>query len=322
VVAITPVPVSGYVVHAGFLGDTPVFADGTGRLARGTAGEAVAVHAGAVLTAAEALDGKALVTGGDDGRLMRTKATGEPELLAERPRKWLDQVACGPNGTVAFASGRTVWVLDGKAQHELTRPRAVGGLAFFPKGLRLAISGYNGVGLWFPGTAGAVQELEWKGAHLAVTLSPDGRNVVTAMQEPSLHGWRIADGQHMRMSGYPTKVRSMSWSVKGRYLLTAGASASVGWPFHFKDGPMGKQPLELGARQELVTRVACHPKEEIVALGYSDGMILLVRFSDGEEVLLRRPDDGPVSALGWSPSGLELAFGTEAGTAGVVDLSA
>ncbi|ODN70774.1 WD40 repeat domain-containing protein [Methylobrevis pamukkalensis] len=323
-IAITPVTVSGYVVHAGFLGATPVFADGAGRLARGTAGDSVAVHNGAVLAAAETPDGKALLTGGDDGRLMLTPAAGEPRLMAERGRKWLDQVAAGPNGAVAFASGRSVWAIDGKgAEFELTRPRAVGGLAFFPKGFRLAVSGYNGVGLWFPGTSGAVQELEWKGAHLGVTVSPDARNVVTTMQEMALHGWRLSDNQHMRMTGYPAKVRSMSWSVKGRFLCTSGAGASVCWPFHHKDGPMGKKPLELGARQEMVTRVAAHPKEEIAALGYSDGMILLVRFSDGEEVLMRRPEEGgPISALGWSPSGLELAFGTEGGTAGVIDLSA
>ncbi|SON57639.1 putative protein containing caspase domain protein [Hartmannibacter diazotrophicus] len=322
-VAITPVSVFGYVVHAGFLGETPVFADGAGKLTRGTNGEAIALHAGAVLAASVSPDGKTLVTGGDDGKLMRVRATDAPELAFERPRKWLDVVAAGPNGAVACASGRTVWAIDGKGKvEELTRERSIGGVAFFPKGYRLAVAGYNGVGLWFPGTSGAVQELFWKGAHLHVTVSPDGKNVVTAMQEPALHGWRIADSQDMRMSGYPTKVRCLSWSTKGRFLLTSGAPASIGWPFHFKDGPMGKRPLELGARQEMVTRVACHPLEEIVAIGYSDGMILLVRFSDGEEVLLRRPEDGPISALGWSPTGLELAFGTEAGTAGIVDLSA
>jgi WD40 repeat protein len=206
--------------------------------------------------------------------------------------------------------------------HELVRPSAVGGLAFFPKGLRLAIAGYNGVGIWYPGTVAAAQELEWKGSHIAVTISPDGANVVTSMQEAALHGWRLRDGQHMRMSGYPAKVKSMSWSTKGRFLATSGASASICWPFHHKDGPMGKRPLELGARQEMVTAVACHPAEEIAAVGYSDGMILLVRFSDAEEVLLRPSGAAPVSALGWSRTGLELAFGTEAGEAGVVALAA
>lgn len=319
---VTPLDLPGFVVYAGFLGAVPTFACGDGTLAFGTAGR-TGKAAGGILAAERSEDRRTLVTGGDDGRVLRWTGEGEASPLAEKPRKWIDVLATGPNGAVAFASGRTVWVREASGrEHELVRPRAVGGLAFFPKGLRVAVSGYNGVGLWFPGTAAAPQELEWKGAHNAVTVSPDGANVVTSMQENALHGWRLKDGQHMRMSGYPTKVKSMSWSVKGRFLATSGAGASVAWPFHYKDGPMGKRPLELGARQELVTRVACHPGEEIAALGYEDGMILLVRLADGEEVLLRRPDGHPVSALGWSDGGLELAFGTQAGPAGVVDLSA
>jgi hypothetical protein len=70
----------------------------------------------------------------------------------------------------------------------------------------------------------------------------------------------------------------------------------------------------------LVTRVACHPKEEILAVGYQDGMIMAVRFADAQEALLRRPGEGPVSALAWDSGGKLLAFGTEGGAAGVVDL--
>lgn len=320
--SVTPLDLTGYVVWAGFLGGTPVYACGDGTVTVGTQPTST-TPAGGILTAERELDGRTLVAGCDDGKVLRIAADGSATVLAEKPRKWIDQIAVGPNGAVAFASGRTAWVREGSgSEHEVSRPRSIGGLAFFPKGLRLAIAGYNGVGLWFPGTAAAAVELEWKGSHIAVTVSPDGAHVVTAMQENALHGWRLKDGQHMRMSGYPTKVKSMSWSVKGRFLASSGAGASIAWPFHYKDGPMGKRPLELGPRQELVTRVACHPAEEIAAIGYEDGMILLVRLSDGEEVLLRRPGGGPVTALGWAPSGLELAFGTETGAAGVVDLAA
>ncbi len=307
---------------AGFLGPVPVFACGDGSVTLGTEPRTIRAHAGGILAAERSDDGRTLITGGDDGKVIATSAAGEPAVLGEHGRKWIDQLATGPNGAVAYASGRNVWVREGSGkEHALSVARAVGGLAFFPKGLRLAIASYNGVSLWFPGTAAAPQQLEWKGSHIGVTVSLDGANVVTMMQENALHGWRLRDGQHMRMSGYPGKVKSVSWSVKGRFLATSGAAASICWPFHFKDGPMGKRPAELGARQELVTKVACHPSEEIVAIGYEDGMVLLVRISDGEEVLLRRPDGAPISALGWDKSGLELAFGAESGTAGVVNLA-
>ena len=125
----------------------------------------------------------------------------------------------------------------------------------------------------------------------------------------------------MRMSGYPTKPRAMSWSAKGRFLATSGANAAILWPFHFKDGPMGKAPLQLGAREVLVTRVACHPKEELVAVGYQDGMVLAVRFADAEEALLRHPSGSPVSAMSWDAAGRRIAIGTEAGDGAIVTLS-
>ena len=55
--------------------------------------------------------------------------------IAERPRKWIDHVAAGPNGAVAFAAGRqaTVRFADGR-ERSFDHSRAVGGLAFAPKG--------------------------------------------------------------------------------------------------------------------------------------------------------------------------------------------
>jgi len=314
-----------FVVDACPLGAGAAFAlgDGTVRLVEGDAARAVEAHRGAVLAAQPMSDGEALVTAGDDGRVVRIGADGDTTTLAEAGRKWIDQVAVGPGGVVAFASGRMVWVrhADG-TMREIPHPRAAAGLAFAPKGLRLAVARYDGVTLWWAGTAAPPVELEWKGMHTAVTWSPDGRFVVTIMQENALHGWRVADGKHMRMTGYPAKVRSMSWSPKGRFLATAGADAAVLWPFHFKDGPMGKAPTELGHYRALVHRVACHPTDEIVALGYADGAIDVARIADGAAVRLREPDGAPVSALRWGGGGMSLLFGTETGAAGLVDIAA
>jgi WD40 repeat protein len=319
-----PFPLGAFVVESAFLGDTAAFAlgDGSIRLAAGVAAAPVKVHSGAILAATRTLDGKGLVTGGDDGRVAFTDAGGKVELVGEMPRKWVDNVAAGPGGAIAYAAGRQAVVrfADGRTR-SFDHPRAVAGLAFAPKGLRLAVARYDGVTLWWPGTEVAPVMLEWKGAHIAVTLSPDGRFVVTAMQENALHGWRIEDGKDMRMSGYPAKPRSLSWSAKGRFLATSGANAAIVWPFQSKDGPMGRPPLEVAARQQTATRVACHPREDMVAIGYSDGMVIVARIPDGAEALLRSSGDGPVSALAWNEAGTRLAFGTEEGAAGIADLT-
>ena len=86
------------------------------------------------------------------------------------------------------------------------------------------------------------------------------------MLEPTLHGRRVVDGKNMRMSGYATKVRSMSWSAGGKWLATSGADQLVMWPFAGKDGPMGKEPKLLAPSKSRVAVVACHPQHDIVAV--------------------------------------------------------
>jgi hypothetical protein len=84
---------------------------------------------------------------------------------------------------------------------------------------------------------------------------------------------------------------------------------------------MGKQPRVLAPSEHRIDAVACHPKQDIVATGYADGMVLLVRVEDGAEILAKKPGDAPVKALAWSADGALLAFGTESGEAGIIDLA-
>ena len=317
-----PVAAGAAVVAARFLGHTAVFVLGEEALLLvEPKGEPrrIAVHDGAILAAAA--DDERIVSGGDDGKVVATDAKGETRTLATDPKhRWIDHVAIGPDEAVAWSAGKTAFV-QAKSLREFEAPSTVGGLAFLPKGFRLAVAHYNGATLWFPNAPQATPEkLEWKGSHLGVTVSPDGRFLVTTMQEPMLHGWRIADGKHMRMSGYSARVTSLGWTVGGHWLATSGAAQLILWPFQSKDGPMGKEPRVLAPSQLRVETVACHPQQEIVAAGYADGMVLLVRIQDGAEILAKKPGAGPVTALGWSADGRFLAFGTEDGEAGVLDL--
>lgn len=321
---IAPLDLDSHCVDARFVRDVPFFSQADGTIHRLDNGhKTTQVHDG-LLCAIPASDGKSLLTGGEDGRVCQTGIDGEAKEISALARKWITSLAAAPGGAIAFGSGRSAWVrqADG-ALREFAHERSVEGIAFAPKGLRLAVARYNGVTLHWPATNSAPTELEWKGAHVAVLFSPDNRFLVTSMQENALHGWRLEDNRHMRMTGYPNKVKSWSWSAKGKWLATSGAPAAIVWPFAGKDGPMGKAPLELGTRGDsLVTAVACHPAEEIVAIGYADGMILVGRFTDQKEVLLRRPGKGAVSSMNWDQSGHRLVFGSESGDCGVIDITA
>ncbi len=320
---VAPLDLPGHCVTASWLGDVPHFALADGAVHRLDHGhKTVEAHDG-LLAAVPTLDRKALITGGEDGKVRTVACDGTIDEVGDAGRKWVTAVAAGPQGAVAWGVGRSAFVrlADGKVK-EFQHPRSVEGIAFAPKGMRIAIARYNGATLHFPATDGKPTELEWAGAHTAISFSPDGQYLITAMQENALHGWKLADGRDMRMSGYPVKVKSLSWGPKGRWLASSGAPAAIVWPFQGKDGPMGKAPLELGTRgDQMVTAVAFHPADEVVAVGFSDGMVLAARCADQKEVLLRRPGKGPVTSMDWDREGRRVAFGTEAGDCGVIDIS-
>ncbi len=127
----------------------------------------------------------------------------------------------------------------------------------------------------------------------------------------------------MRMSGYPAKTRSLSWSHDGKWLATSGAEAAIVWPFESKEGPMGKPPRECGVRPAKVD--ACRvppPKPTSSPSATRTACILLIRLTDASELLVRPgvPGNGDHCLRLGQGAGQRLAFGGADGQAGVLTL--
>jgi WD40 repeat protein len=322
---VTALATDAEIVAGAFLGDVPAFALASGEIALfdGTQSRKVMAHADAAILMGQS-DGVHLFTGGDDGRVVATAADGSTQEIAKE-KGWIDALVVRGDGPMAWASGKNVFARNEKGEVKtMSAPSSVRGLSFMTKGYRLALSHYNGVSLWFPNMAAEPEFFKWAGSHLDVTVSPDGKFIVSAMQEAALHGWRVQDHKDMRMTGYPSKTRSFSWSADGHWLATSGAEACIIWPFQSKDGPMGKGPRECGVRPAKVTRVAFHPRSLVVAIGYDDGWVMICRITDAAEILVRsvpaEDKAGAISTLSWSADGGRLLFGAEDGAAGVLDL--
>jgi WD40 repeat protein len=317
-----------YVVGCGFARGVAGFALGDGSVRLGAEWHSFPVHDGAAL--AFQPDGAGgFVSGGDDGVFARIGRDGTVTVLARYGMKWVEQVASfrdDKTALLACAVGRNVHLFDGTGApiKTLPHPSTVTGIAFDAKGKRVAASHYGGASLWFVASkTDNPRKLDWKGSHTGIAISPDGDAVVTAMQENALHGWRLSDGQHMRMSGYPGKTRSLSFSRGGKWLASSGADAIVLWPF-FGGGPMGKAPMELAGAGPgvLCTAVACNSRNEAVAAGFSDGLVALADTSTQRVLPVCGPGRGSVSCLAWNEEGGQLAFGTETGFAAIVDFTA
>ena len=127
---------------------------------------------------------------------------------------------CGLRQTVRL------FARDGSEVGTFDHPNTVGGLAFHPKGRRLAAAHYGGASLGGrrPGSQ-KPRSLAWAGSHLSLTWS-DGKYIVTATQENDLHGWRSPT---VPTCGCPAIRESEvdELAARGRHLATSGAEPVV-----------------------------------------------------------------------------------------------
>ena len=301
------------------------FALGDGTVRRED-GLTIDTHQGAVLCAAVHPTGVGVLTGGDDGVLAWSREPGA-EVLEKNPGRWIDAVTTSPaSGLIAWASGRQVEVRDAADpdfRRSFGHERSVADLAFDPRGRRLAVATYGGAWLWYARIAEQKPEiLKWAGSHIALAWSPDGKFLMSAMQENQLHGWRVADDKNLKMGGYPAKVKSLAFLSRGQMLATSGANGVVVWPFTGPAGPLGKQAAEVGYDESaLVARVAADPGSKRVAAGLEDGRVWICDLTGQRIDMLKAEKGESISTLAFSRDARRLAWGDEAGGAGVFDLS-
>ncbi|MBI1408302.1 MAG: WD40 repeat domain-containing protein [Caulobacter sp.] len=307
----------------------PTFAlgDGSVRLVSLEGFATLEAHDGAVLCACAHPSGQGIVTGGDDGRVVWSRLEGGEAVMSEiavLKGKWIDAVAASPDsGLIAFAAGKTLEVRDSKDAaftRSFAHEKSVPDIAFDPKGRRIAAATYGGAALWYARIEKQTpQMLKWAGSHMLVLWSPDGKFLLSSMQENSLHGWRLSDAKDMRMGGYPAKVKSLAFLSNGLMLATAGANGAVIWPFQGANGPMGKEAAEVAFDQDaLVTRVAAAGRGNLLAGGLDDGRVWVCDLTSGRKEMLKAEKGAAISALAMSADGRSVAFGDEDGAAGVL----
>ncbi|MBI0066533.1 WD40 repeat domain-containing protein [Commensalibacter sp. M0134] len=290
-------------------------------------------HDGGILSLSQDLTFSGFVTSGDDNKLVRIIPGKEPQQLL-KSRRWIDKIVSWTDkerkqNKIAFITGKEIYLY----KDNFTEPyrifehsSGVSDLVFSLDGAKIASSYYNGATLWSADYKNPVKikDFTWKGSHTGITLHPKEEALVTSMQDHDLHGWRISDGHNMRMSGYPTKVKSLNFSSDGKWLATSGAEPVVLWQF-FGGGPMGKPPVELpGIPGSCCMVVACHPTYDMVAAGFLDGSILLIGISDEKVIpvnLGSKKSIGEITALQFNEEGSLLNIGTDDGYIILIDLS-
>ena len=242
---------------------------------------------------------------------------GEHIFTASFGTKWVDCVAV-IDGKYACSSGGKahVWSKGQKKPSVLEHSSTVGGMAFDAKGKRLAVALYGGVTIWeAKERRWKSSKLIWTGFHGDVCFSPDGKYVVTAMQENALHGWRLRDKGDLAMSGYPAKVKSFAWVGDTPYLVTSGANEAICWPFDGKDGPMGRAPVCVApSKKQIATCVQALNTESAVFAGFRDGSVLLAEIDESKEPIVMKGSSGSaITGISLTSSLSHVLVGDEKG---------
>ncbi len=256
--------------------------------------------------------------GADDSAVYQVNTEDKPQELMQLTRSWPDQLVTHPCGLRAVSDGLEVRLLDAEGRPVRVlgeHPSTVAGLAFDGSGRRLAVSHYNGVSLWtLNGPCSEPQRLFHRGSHLNLSWSPDGRFVVTATQEKTLHAWDLVSGRDTSLGPCINKVKALSWSADGKWLLASGADTVSGWPFSGRRLPAAA-PRMLGRYSEqLIGKVCANPSFALVAAGYNDGGLELVSLATRpQRYSLVSASSNPITELVWSPKGDHLLGGDSDG---------
>jgi WD40 repeat protein len=196
----------------------------------------------------------------------------------------------------------------------------VSDLAWRPGSRELTVSAYGTVLLRSSDADAPLKQFVWKGSVLVLCWSPDGNFLATGDQDATVHFWLYRSGQDLQMSGYPVKVRELSWDATSRYLATGGGPAVTIWDCGGK-GPAGTTPLQLEGHDGLVTALAYQGKGTLLASGGEDGRVLLWQPGKAKGPLSQADVGSGVVQLSWAPDDRSVAVGTEEGRVVVFGVS-
>jgi WD40 repeat protein len=203
--------------------------------------------------------------------------------------------------------GRELMVLWG---HQ----RGVYSVAYSSDGSRIVTGGHDGT--WRAWDAGDGTEIwvVWghQGSIYSVAYSPDGSRVVSGGHDGTGRVWDAVEWKEiMVLRGHQEPVDSVAYSPDGSRIVTGSRDGTV----RIWDGVEGREllffPASLGLGRQAGRRLPIgsarySPDQSRIAFGSGEGLVHVCDPVSGQQVLLFRAHDGPVSAVAYSPEGTRL----------------
>lgn len=283
-----------------------------------------------IKTRVEAASRLARYNGGDilvltgRGELLRLNRSGEiisKPLADKSPIMTFDH--CQKTGLTAVVVPGLLRLQFGEGQptKEITlTEEPVEIAAISPQGDKVALAATGNLIIRnVTGQAEQLQQVALSDRPLTLQWSPDGKWLACGLLSGGFCLIDIISGRTAMLADFPAAVASLAWSVPENAIFAAGAYRIAGWSMEtppLADSTTGA--LAAGkAGFVSVSSVAAHPLKPLVASGYPNGRIAVVRIGTSEELVVRDAG-GPITALQWSADGRYLAAGDALGSASVI----
>ncbi len=257
-----------------------------------------------------------LASGGQDGKIRLWDTTAAQHTASgDAGGAWVEHLAWSPDGArLAAAAGRQLVLVgaDGAIIHTFKpAPKTINALVWQPAGGCVASAYFGGVCLWDADDFVAQKEFAYANGIQALVWSPDNRWLVSGNQDPSVHLWLVEEEQEFHMSGYESKVKTLSFSHDSRRLATGGGNDVCVWDCAGA-GPEGREPAML-PHDAKVCALAFQNRHGLLASASEDGVLQL--WSPERPNPLRATVKMPSAAtkLAWSPDDNLLAVGSAQG---------
>jgi WD40 repeat protein len=274
-------------------------------------------HAGGAMAVAFSPDGRRLVSGGQDGLIRSWTREGKREQRQYGGGTWVDHVIWAPEGDcLATAAGRIVrvWTPELDLVAEVTGYEStVMSMFWMPGTSQIVTACYGGLQFLEVGGYEWARHLDWKGAIVAATPSPEGTYIAAGNQDASVHVWNTRTGRDLAMTGYRTKVRELAWSPDGLLLATGGGEEITLWSFAGR-GPAGRAPELLRGHQGRVTGLQFTPDgRRLLSCGDDGGLLTWERAGKKLQLTRVRESDQSLHSLSLSPDGTRVAVAGDGG---------
>lgn len=151
----------------------------------------------------------------------------------------------------------------------------------------------------------------------AMTMSPDGKTVLTGSPDATIVATHVAEGETRTLTGHLDGVTCLDITRDGRTLVSASDDFSLAlW-----DLPAWKLIKRVPAHQALVNAVVLSPRQDRCVTTSSDRSIKLWSFPQLEEIYAFPAMNQAAQGLAVSPSGERIAAGDWSGRLVLINLA-